>query len=116
MLTMEAPRVTWSSYENGRRERWVGWRDGWAGDWRREAGRETLRKEQLRFYALAPGPDGLPYAAWRAEGERGVVMFCMLLRDAASGRLFRGLNHQLAISSWQTWLYRFEGLFTGPPS
>ena len=22
---------------------------------------ETLRKEQLRFYALAPGPDGLPY-------------------------------------------------------
>ena len=27
----------------------------------REAGRETLRKEQLRFYALAPGPDGLPY-------------------------------------------------------
>ena len=45
----------------------------------------------------APGPDGLPYIAWRMGGQKAAHSLLGLLRIASVGRCVEGMNDQLMV-------------------
>jgi hypothetical protein len=45
----------------------------------------------------APGPDGLPYIAWRMGGQKAAHSLLGLLRIACVGRCVEGMNDQLMV-------------------
>ena len=76
--------------------------DRWSPDWSGERipspslvdFMELLR----RFKHSAPGPDGIPYAGWKAAGKKGAETLLAVSRALQAGQLPpRGFNAQLAI-------------------
>ena len=77
-----------------------GFLDAWGKKWDQPLlapGDEQIAGFLARPGHSAPGPDGLPYAAWAEAGLDAVVTLREVLRASSRGDTYSDLNDQLAV-------------------